>query len=98
IWRLRPAYVRQMEARPRGRLALGRLWPRPRPARDPVAWKERYVGLRVPAWVGVPLVMAFGAVLTAYTLGDQYVPIPGNHSSVLYGFGSWALLLATLVV
>jgi ABC-type transport system involved in multi-copper enzyme maturation permease subunit len=102
IWRLRPAYLRQMEARPRGRLALGRLWPRPRPTRDPLAWKERYVGLRVPRWVGLPVVVAIGAVFMAVAFSDVAGGMGGTNSyyrnSVLYSMGGWSLLLATLVV
>jgi hypothetical protein len=98
IWRLRPAYLRQMEARPRGRLALGRLVKRPVPARDPLAWKERYIGLRVPAWVGVPVVIAIGAGLTAYAF-DGWSGMSARHrAEILYYLGLWSLLLATLVV
>ena len=98
VWRLRPAYLRQLEARLRGRLALGRVTARPRLIRDPLAWKERFVGLRVPAWAGVPVVFALAAAITAYTLDTQFAPVPRQRFEVMYAYGMWALLLATLVV
>jgi ABC-type transport system involved in multi-copper enzyme maturation permease subunit len=97
VWRLRPAYLRQLEARPRPRLAVGHLFARPRPARDVLAWKERYVGLRVPAWFGVPAVAVLGAGLTAYAFTNP-VPLRMYRLEVMLQLGLWSMLFATLVV
>ncbi|HEY1376579.1 MAG TPA: ABC transporter permease subunit [Gemmataceae bacterium] len=106
VWRLRPAYLRQLEARPRGRLALGRLVARPRPTRDALAWKERYVGRRVPPWVGVPVVAGLGGAVTAYALsgvGPLAAAMGRGGPGLVAGYvlmqeGFYALLVATLVV
>ena len=67
ILRLRPAYLRQLEARPRRRF-LGAIAARPRPFRDVIAWKECYVGRRVPYWIALPLTVALAAAVTFYAL------------------------------
>jgi ABC-type transport system involved in multi-copper enzyme maturation permease subunit len=96
-WRLRPAYLRQRESRPRGRFGLGRLDPRPRPKRDALAWKECYVGRRLPLWLGLPLACA---VTAAVTLERQPPPAarPGAAGEALLVQGWWVLLLLSLVV
>jgi ABC-type Na+ efflux pump permease subunit len=65
-WRLRPAYIRQLQAQ--GRPAGRRFWrvDRPHVADKPIRWKERHVeGLapvpwmrRVPRWLGIVVVVA----------------------------------------
>jgi ABC-type transport system involved in multi-copper enzyme maturation permease subunit len=100
VWRLRPAYLRQMEARPRKRLALGGAVGRPRPTRDPLAWKERFVGIVVPPWLGVPVVAAVAAAITFYVLDDsQFVSFAAAYRDRVLGtLGGWVLFLATVVV
>jgi ABC-type transport system involved in multi-copper enzyme maturation permease subunit len=99
VWRLRPAYLRQLEARPRRLLTFGRTLRRPRPTRDVLAWKERYIGLRVPLWVGVPVVAALGAGLAGYTFADRPAGMAAYlRIQTLIYLGWGALLLATLVV
>lgn len=51
-WRLRPAMTRQLAARSR-RWTVGHWLPRPRPAWNPLVWKERYVGRMLPLWLGL---------------------------------------------
>jgi ABC-type transport system involved in multi-copper enzyme maturation permease subunit len=98
VWQLRPAYLRQLGTRPRRR-AIGRMCERPRPKGDVVAWKECYVGRRVPQWLGVPFVFAVAAGATGYTLSQwrntswQFaVPVALTH------VGLYILLLLTLLV
>jgi ABC-type transport system involved in multi-copper enzyme maturation permease subunit len=98
VWQLRPAYLRQLGTRPRRRM-IGRLWDRPRPRRDVIAWKECYVGRRIPHWLGVPIAFAAAAGGTGYILSqwrntslEFAVPVALTH------VGFYALLLLTLLV
>jgi ABC-type transport system involved in multi-copper enzyme maturation permease subunit len=97
VWRLRPAYLRQMEARPRRWYGLARLVPRPSPGRDALAWKESQVGRRVPYWLGLPLAAGASAWATAGLCA--FSPAPrGLRGEALISLGWWVLLLLTLVV
>ncbi len=101
VWRLRPAYVRQLQARPRGRFAVARLWPRPAPTLDVLAWKECYVGRRVPLWLGLPLAFGLGAFVA--DLARQTPPATGRpraapEIAILMQSGLWVLLALSLVV
>ena len=97
IGRLRPAYRRQTEARPRRRW-VAQFISRPPPVRDVVAWKEYHIGRRVPPWLGVTLTIAAAAALTAYGFDDRF----GNRSlarvSLYSSFTGWAMLIGTLIV
>ena len=97
IWRLRPAYLRQMEARPRRRWAA-QFVARPRPVRDIIAWKEYHVGRRVPLWLGVPLTVAAAAALTAYTFDNRFGSPSLARVSLYSSFSGWAMFVATLIV
>jgi ABC-type transport system involved in multi-copper enzyme maturation permease subunit len=95
VWRLRPAYRRQLEAAGRkpGRLAR---WFRARVTDDPVCWKEQHVeGLAplrvlraIPTWVGIVLIVA----LTLYAMKVSATP---RWASML---SAGLLLLSTLAV
>jgi ABC-type transport system involved in multi-copper enzyme maturation permease subunit len=98
VWRLRPAYLRQLEARPRRFMRRG-LAARRMPVRDVVAWKEVHVGGRVPLWLGVLLTGAGAAAVTAYVLYDTVVPswrraVP----NILMQVGVYSFVLGTLMV
>ena len=98
VWRLRPAYLRQMEARPR-RARFQRLTARTIPARDVVAWKERRVGRRVPVWLGVPLTCLATAAVVGYVVQGMTIPAwRGGAAYVLMQVGVYSFLLATLMV
>jgi ABC-type transport system involved in multi-copper enzyme maturation permease subunit len=97
-WRLRPAYLGQLGTRPR-RPFIGRIVERPRPRRDVIAWKECYVGRRIPTWLGAPVVCATAAAAMGYLLDDwnrgrwnRAVPF------ALTGVGGYIILLLTLLV
>jgi ABC-type transport system involved in multi-copper enzyme maturation permease subunit len=73
VWRLRRAYIRQLEGE--GAQRKERWW-RPRRATDehePIRWKERFVeGIaplpllqRIPRWLGVVMVLVFTVVISA---------------------------------
>jgi ABC-type transport system involved in multi-copper enzyme maturation permease subunit len=99
VWQLRPAYLRQLEARPRKRL-VGRLTARPKPARDIIAWKEYYIGRRLPAWLGVPIVFVISAAIASYSLSGIGAGFPwrGAVAYQLMNLGVTALLVLTLAV
>ena len=71
VWRLRPAYIRQLTS-PRKRRVIKRvLLPRPAPVGHPLAWKEVYVGRRLPLWLAVGLTAAItgcGAALAVWEM------------------------------
>ena len=54
-WRLRPAYIRQLAAK-RTRYGTLRRWARPAPSWNPLVWKERYLGRRLPRWLMLAIV------------------------------------------
>jgi ABC-type transport system involved in multi-copper enzyme maturation permease subunit len=95
VWRLRPAYIRQLEARPR-RLIVSSMMARPKPVRDIIAWKEFYVGRRIPTWLGVPIAFLVSAVVTTLSIGGR--GRPWAIASQLTELGISALLVLTLVV
>lgn len=98
IWRLRPAYVKQLDARPRGRFSLNRYSTRPKPSRDPLAWKECYIGRRIPTWSGALALAGLAAVITIGALSAQYASIRDARNRIFFAQGGWALLLSTLLV
>lgn len=74
IWRLRPAYLRQLSAgKPR---SYGRWIERPPVTDLPLRWKERYLGglsavplfRRVPRWVGIGVVFLFSGLVSIIIL------------------------------
>lgn len=65
-WRLRPAYARQLGAKQTWVYRL-RTLVRPAPSWNPVAWKERYVGARLPRWLPHALI----ALVTIWTVVRQ---------------------------
>ncbi|HTK75336.1 MAG TPA: ABC transporter permease [Gemmataceae bacterium] len=58
MWRLRPAYIRQLTSPRKRRVVKRLLLPRPAPTGHPLAWKETYVGRRLPIWLAVGLTAA----------------------------------------
>jgi len=71
IWRLRPAYTRQLTSPRRRRIVQRLLLPRPAPIGDPLAWKEAYVGRRLPLWFAAGLTSAItgcGAALAIWEM------------------------------
>ncbi len=83
VWRLRPAYVRQMESA--GRQKRARWWRVERAAvdeEDPVPWRERHVeglsptaGLRrVPRWLGMAAVFTLTVVSSLVILYLHLAP------------------------
>jgi ABC-type transport system involved in multi-copper enzyme maturation permease subunit len=97
VWQLRPAYLRQLGTRPFRRFAAP-LTSRPRPVRDVIAWKECYVGRRVPSWLGVPITIVIAAGITAYALSGIMVGWRGAVPYTLANSGFYALVLLTLAV
>jgi ABC-type transport system involved in multi-copper enzyme maturation permease subunit len=55
VWRLRPAYIRQLTAPRKRRVLRGGLIWRPPLRGHPLTWKEAHVGRRLPLWIGVGL-------------------------------------------
>jgi ABC-type transport system involved in multi-copper enzyme maturation permease subunit len=99
VWRLRPVYLRQLVARPRRWIGLAALVPRPAPTDDVLAWKERYVGRRVPLWVGLPVVATVSVWAMSESLGGWHYVSPRRVAGpALVTLGWWVLLLMTLVV
>ncbi len=70
-WRLRPAHVKQLQAKPRRRLAFRNL-DRPRPTLDAIAWKEGHVGRRLPRWLTLPLCFAVGLAWAIAAAGPGF--------------------------
>jgi ABC-type transport system involved in multi-copper enzyme maturation permease subunit len=71
VWRLRPAYIRQLTSPRKRRVVRRLLLPRPAPVGHPLAWKEMYVGRRVPFWLAVGLTAALtgcGAALSVWEM------------------------------
>jgi ABC-type transport system involved in multi-copper enzyme maturation permease subunit len=99
VWRLRPAYLRQLEARPR-RSLFTRSTSRSLPARDVMAWKESQVGRRVPLWLGVLLTGAVAGGVTAYVIYGSGTRFPWRDAVayLLYQVGIYSFVLATLMV
>jgi ABC-type transport system involved in multi-copper enzyme maturation permease subunit len=100
VAQLRPAYLRQLGAkgwRPGGRLTGRPLTGRPRPVRDVIAWKECYVGRRIPAWLGLPATAVLAAAVTSYALSGGIMN-KVFFLSTLITLGSYALLMMTLIV
>jgi ABC-type transport system involved in multi-copper enzyme maturation permease subunit len=98
VWQLRPAYLRQLESRPRTwRFAAG-LVARPRPTRDVIAWKECHVGRRVPLWLGLPLTAGLGAAISFYLL-QGFSPRWYDRVGLVLMRQGWVVwLLLTLIV
>jgi ABC-type transport system involved in multi-copper enzyme maturation permease subunit len=99
-WRLRPAYARQRGAKQSWIYRL-RTMVRPEPAWNPVAWKERYVGARLPRWLPHALI----AIVTIWTVVRQLnapaavvAGIPVSPVEVLISNGWYAIGLLTLFV
>jgi hypothetical protein len=93
VWRLRPAYQRQIDARPR-RLQLTIQAARPAPGDDALAWKECYVGQRLPTWLGLPLIAVVTAGVTYDALTSALVPRVENLMTI----GCGALIVLTVYV
>jgi ABC-type transport system involved in multi-copper enzyme maturation permease subunit len=98
-WRLRPAYIRQLAAK-RTRYGTLRRWTRPAPSWNPLVWKERYLGRRLPRW----LMLAIVGGITIWT-GVHYLkaPIPVTGVKVtplemIIEHGWFAIGLLTLMV
>jgi ABC-type transport system involved in multi-copper enzyme maturation permease subunit len=99
-WRLRPAYVRQLHARRRLPWLPPALAGRPAVRGHPLAWKEQFVGRRVPAWLSAPLIA--GPVIW-YVVTEITPPaVTTRGPSPLWGewiaAGMWVLLGLTLLV
>lgn len=104
VWRLRPAYTRQLEGEGRKRrialLGAGR----PTPTASPVRWKERHVEgiaplpvLRlVPRWLGLSAV-ALGTTLIGLTVLWFHLPTGRTPTGVLTDLwdGSWAAVFSS---
>ncbi|MFO0809805.1 MAG: ABC transporter permease subunit [Gemmataceae bacterium] len=90
-WRLKAAYMGQLQARPRGRLAFVDL-DRPRPSNDALSWKEHHVGRRLPRWLTLPTVFAAGAGITLAVAGRQVRAYEIAH--IVY----WAVLAFSAMV
>ena len=98
VWRLRPAYARQLENAGSHRTGFLGRWAGHRPpvTDDPVRWKEEHVdGLapfrilrRVPRWCGV-----LGVAVVTLALDTSF-----DGGSAFQGQAIVALLIATLVV
>ena len=85
-WRLRPAYRKQLPGETRAGLR-GAAW-RPPVGRQPLRWKERYLGERsllpLPAALGRPVRLTLVAALTALVYGGLVVAEwRGNPSAVV---------------
>ena len=95
VARLRPAYLRQLGTKPWR--PGGRLKRRPRPIRDVIAWKECYVGRRIPAWLGLPVTCVLAAAVTCYALSGG-IPNRVFFLYTLTNLSFYALLMMTLIV
>jgi ABC-type transport system involved in multi-copper enzyme maturation permease subunit len=99
-WRLRPAYIRQLTAR-KTRIGAVRRAARPAPAWNPLVWKEKFVGWRVPRWA-ILLIVAAVTIWTA--LRELAVPAPVGAGvkitpvQVIINHGWYAIGLLTLLV
>jgi ABC-type transport system involved in multi-copper enzyme maturation permease subunit len=99
-WRLRPAYIRQLSARKTWLGALRRL-ARPSPAWNPLVWKEKFVGWRVPRW---PLLLIVASVTIWTALRELTAPAPVatgmkiTPMEVIMAHGWYAIGLLTLLV
>lgn len=78
VWRLRPAYLKQLTARPR----LGRWLPRAEPSDEPIRWKEAHVERAVsipllgalPGWLAALLFFAAMLLWSGFSLLKQMDP------------------------
>lgn len=98
--RLRPAYIRQLGAKQSWIYRL-RTLVRPEPSWNPVAWKERYVGARLPRWLPHALI----ALVTIWTVVKQLsspaavvAGVTVSPVEVLTNNGWYAIGLLTLYV
>jgi hypothetical protein len=96
-WRLRPAYRKQLPGEGRGqRRAAGS---RPPVGRQPLRWKERYLGGRSPRAAALGLVvlaalLVYGGLALAWWLGAAPALEPGV---VVLGLGMAVAMLAALL-
>lgn len=65
VWRLRPAYFKQLHVKPPGRIAR-RLSSRPPVGDDAIAWTERYARRRLPTVLVVILIAAVAVMATQW--------------------------------
>jgi ABC-type transport system involved in multi-copper enzyme maturation permease subunit len=98
-WRLRPAYIRQLAAK-RTRLSALRRWVRPAPSWNPLVWKERYLGRRLPRWLMLIIVAAVTVWTGVHSLSGPVlvtgVKVPTIEVIVEHGW--YAIGLLTLMV
>jgi ABC-type transport system involved in multi-copper enzyme maturation permease subunit len=99
VWRLRGAYIKQLQGRPRR--GTGRWLRRPAPTDDPLRWKESQVekGVplpilgAVPAWLGITVLFIALLAWSGYALWQHTDP-----RLVLLQQGLVVALLASLIV
>lgn len=102
VWRLRPAYLRQLQGE--GRSKRRRWWRARRTAvpDEPIRWKERHVeGLaplaalrRIPRWCGMGVIFLVTLVSSALIVWSHY----GPAGKAFYVQGVIALLAAALLI